>query len=394
MIIIGGGFSGLVLANLLVENNRTNFLLLERNDRVGKKILVTGNGRCNLTNDDLRLSHYHSKNPSFFEYAIKKYDNGVIEGFFNRRGLLLTRENGRVYPLSRVANAVLDALRYPVADHVVTGALVGQVKKEGRFFTVEDANGNAYRAEKVVLAFGGRSGQNLGTDGRGYRLAESLGHSVTATYPSLVQMKSKCFGKGLKGIKHYAKVALYDDKRYICQNAGDFLITDTGVSGNTVFELSSQLGGLNKPILKVDFVPEYDEQVIRAALGNKRRAFGFLSAREILTGYVHAKLSSFIAEKTSVADKKIYELSQSKVDEIVSLVKKFPVPIDGTAGFDMSQVTRGGIDTKDVDPVTMESKIVKGVYIIGEALDVDGDCGGYNLQWAFSSASAVAESVI
>ena len=393
IIIVGGGFSALVLANSLLDNKKDNFIILERNDRVGKKILVTGNGRCNLTNADLSVSHYHGADPAFCRHALEKYDNGAIERFFNQKGLPLTIEDGKYYPLSRVANCVLDVLRFRLDDHAVTGAFVDKVKKTGDFFTVSASTGE-YKAKKVVFAFGGKSGQNLGTDGRSYALAQSLGHKITALSPSLVQMKSGTFGKGLKGIKHYAKVGLYDDKRFICESSGDFLITDTGVSGNTVFTLSAYLVGLKAPRLKVDFIPETTDENIFAVLMNKKAVFGDMKGRTLLTGCIHSRLAEFIAAKAGIADTPIKDIPAEVIKSVVHTAKNYPVTIDGTHGYEYSQVTHGGIATRDVDDVTYESKLVKGLYIIGEALDIDGDCGGYNLQFSFSSACCAAESLV
>ena len=394
VIIVGGGFSGLVLANLLLDKKFNNFLLLERNDRVGKKILVTGNGRCNLTNTDLSVKNYHGEHPDFCQYAIKKYDNEVIARFFKQMGLLLSEENGKVYPLSKVANSVLDTLRFRLDGYVKTGRFVSEVVKKSGSFCVAADGGERFYAKNVVFAFGGNSGQNMGTDGRSYRLASAFGHRVTKLFPSLVQMRSDKFGKGLKGIKHYAKVSLYDDKRYICSSSGDFLITDTGVSGNTVFTLSAYLYEARQPRLLVDFIPEYDVKAVTDALYHKSERFGdILSAGDLLTGYVHGKLSYHIAAELSLQKRRINELASDDIYNMVRLVKEYPVPITGTLGFDFSQVTHGGVSTEGVSNETMESRIVPGLYIIGEALDIDGDCGGYNLQWAFSSACAAAEAI-
>ena len=393
IVIVGGGFSGLVLANKLKSKGVENFALIERNERVGKKILATGNGRCNLTNLDLDVSHYHGSDPSFAEYALKKFDNRAIEGFFFEKGLLLTSENGKVYPLSKVANSVLDSLRLGLEKHFLTGRYVADIRREGGCFICKTSGGEEISAKKVALAFGGKSGQNMGTDGTSYALAQKFGHKLTALAPALVKMKTSAFGKGLKGVKHNARVDLYDDKRFIFSETGDFLITDGGVSGNAVFYLSARLAGLKKPQLKVDFIPEHDAGVILSALKNKIRSFGFLSGRELLTGYVHSALASFIAVKEGMASVSLKDLDEKSVEKAVELAKNFTVLVEGAGGFAESQVTHGGITTKDVDDKTFESKLQKGLYIIGEALDVDGDCGGYNLQFAFSSACAAAEDL-
>ncbi|MBR1891549.1 MAG: aminoacetone oxidase family FAD-binding enzyme [Clostridia bacterium] len=392
LIIVGGGYSALVLGGALLENNFKDFLILERNDRVGKKILVTGNGRCNLTNDRLDLSFYHGGRTDFIEYALKKYDNASVERFFARRGLLLTRENGRVYPLSRVSASVLDALRLPLADYVVTGAFVKDIKKTGDCFLLKTADGQTYKTENVVLSCGGKSGQNLGTDGSSYRLAETLGHTITKLYPSLTFVLSSTFPKGLKGIKHFASVTLVDGDKPVKNSVGDFLITEKGVSGNSVFDLSSEISSTKKPLFSVDFLPEYKFALVVDALKNKRGFYPDVAAKNMLTGYVHSAFSEHVALRLGIHDMPLSSVDDNTIKSAVELVKNYPVKIDGVGGFEFSQVTHGGVDTRAVNKKTMESKLCRGLYFTGEILDVDGDCGGYNLQWAYSSAMVVSES--
>ena len=392
LIIVGGGYSALVLGGALLENNFKDFLILERNDRVGKKILVTGNGRCNLTNDRLDFSFYHGGRTDFIEYALKKYDNASVERFFARRGLLLTRENGRVYPLSRVSASVLDALRLPLADYVVTGAFVKDIKKTGDCFLLKTADGQTYKTENVVLSCGGKSGQNLGTDGSSYCLAETLGHTISKLYPSLTFVLSSTFPKGLKGIKHFASVTLLDGDKPVKNSVGDFLITEKGVSGNSVFDLSSEISSTKKPLFSVDFLPEYKFALVVDALKNKRGFYPDVAAKNMLTGYVHSAFSEHVANRLGIHDMPLSSVDDNTIKSAVELVKNYPVKIDGVGGFEFSQVTHGGVDTRAVNQKTMESKLCRGLYFTGEILDVDGDCGGYNLQWAYSSAMVVSES--
>lgn len=394
VIIVGGGFSALIAANRLAEGNLNNFIVLEKNDRVGKKILVTGNGRCNLTNAVLSVANYHGADPSFAAYALKKYDNRSIAAFFENRGLLLAEEDGRFYPLSKVANAVSDALRFGAKDKTVTGAKVTDIERASGAFVVKCADGRSFEGKKVILAFGGRSGQGMGTDGSSYILAQKFGHGVTKLSPSLVQLKTDDFGKGLKGIKQFAKVALYDGYRHIRDAEGDFLIADGGVSGNTVFTLSAAIGDYSSPRLMVDFIPTRGKKELVTALKNKVAFYGGLTGADLLTGCVHSRMSAFFAEKTGISKHRLDMLGEDKIEDTVALAKDFSVKVTGTFGFSNSQVTHGGIKTEDVDDVTYESKLEKGVYIIGEALDVDGDCGGYNLQFAYSSAMCAAEHIL
>ena len=390
--IVGGGFSALVLACSLNEKLQTKTLVFEKLSKVGKKILSTGNGRGNFTNEDLSPDRYHGGDPSFVEYAIKKFDNRLIRGFFAEMGVLSTVEDGRVYPLSLQANALLDCLRLSHKAAVMENGEVYSVKKDGDGFLLDTAAG-IFRAENVVIAAGGTAAKNFGSDGSSYKLLKPFGHATGDLFPSLVQMRAESAAiKGLKGVKVKAKVALFDGDKLIRSTEGDLLFTDYGVSGNTVFYLSSYLPGLKEPRLLADLAPEADEQSLKEALKSRIKRYPDVQAEFLLSGVVHSALSLKIC-KGAFNGKKLGELSDSDVNRAVDLISNYGIKITGTLGFDYAQVTRGGILTKDVCDKTMESKLCKNLFICGEALDIDGDCGGYNLQWAFSSAKCVAEAL-
>ncbi len=402
LIIVGGGFGGLVLANRLLDKGFKDFLLLERNDRLGKKILVTGNGRCNLTNVDVSVSRYHGDNAAFCASALERFGSSELITFFAELGLVVTEEGGRFYPLSRSAASVLDCLRLridgaPLPDGkklCECESKVVDIRYENGRYMLTAENGKKYQAENVVLAFGGKSGANLGTDGSGFLLAEKLGYTVTKLTPSLVQLKTSDFSKSLSGVKHKACVTLYDGDRFIATEDGDFLFVDGGVSGNAVFELSSRLSLTSRPQIKIDFIPNMTREELSSALMKKVKHFGFLPAEKLLVGYVHSALSAWIASRCGVKGIQISELTASQLSDVIACVKNCRAKIDGAFDFKASQVTHGGVSTKEVDEVTFSGKKSKGLYIVGEALDVDGDCGGFNLQWAFSSAMAAAENFI
>ena len=357
LIVIGGGFAGLVLCNRLLDKNFKDFLLLEKSDRLGKKILVTGNGRCNLTNEDVSVCHYHGERPEFAAYALEKFGQSALEDFFLKKGLLLSYEEGRAYPLSKVANSVLDCLRARLDNEsgkelVRLDSPVVAITKDYGSYTVVTKGGEKYSAENVVVAFGGKSGQGLGTDGNGYEILRSVGHSVTELSPSLVQLKTSAFGKFLKGVKHKAAVSLFDSDRYICSFEGDFLFVDNGVSGNAVFNVSSRIAETKKPYLKIDFIPQYTKEEIIAALKNKVKTFGFLSAATLLTGYVHSSLSQWIISVSELKNKTLGELTDKEISLAVARVKGYVAPVDGTFGFSCSQVTHGGVRTDEVNEKT------------------------------------------
>ena len=394
LVIIGGGFSGLTMANMLLDSGYNDFCVLERLDRVGKKILVTGNGRCNLTNARLSQKNYHGQDPAFCAYAIERFDNFALENFFSEKGLLLTKEGDKYFPLSKVANCVLDALRMRLEGYLMTDSKVISVTARDGGFLIKTASGQTYFSKKVVFACGGAAGQNLGTDGEAFSLIKAFGHTVTDLYPSLTQFKCSAVGKGLKGIKQNAKVGLYDDKTLICTETGDFLFGENQISGNTVFALSSRYWGLKKPLVKVDFAPEVDAQTLYAALKNKIKNYPALSCCDALTGFVHGRLATHFASIVGVTKLRVDGLNGEDINALIRLVKEYELPVDGVFDFKSAQVTHGGVTVGEVDNKTFESKLVKGLYIVGEALDIDGDCGGYNLQWAFSSAACAAEGII
>ena len=237
-------------------------------------------------------------------------------------------------------------------------------------------------------------GSQFGTDGSSYHFATNFGHKITKLYPSLVQMK--CDGvavKGLKGIKQKALVSLYDGNKLIKKTIGDLLFTDNGVSGNAIFYLSSYLVDLSNPNLVADLLPDIETDKIINSLQNKIKVYPNITGDKLLNGIVASRLSTKISTELGINNIKLSEIANAKLVVAIQKIKEYRLPIVGTMGFNNAQVTRGGINTKDIDNQTYESKLVKGLYIVGEALDVDGDCGGYNLQFAFSSAMCASEAI-
>lgn len=375
-VIVGAGASGLMLANMLSESiGANNILLIEKLDRVGKKLSQTGNGQGNLTNTDLTLSHFHSSEKQFPFYAINTYSQKEIENFYEKIGIFLTGD-GKRYPIGKQASAVTDALRLNLERkkvNVLLNTTVNFVSQEKGTFNIETSCGQ-FRSENLVLAFGGKTSKAYGTDGSAYSIAENLGHSLTNLYPSLVQLKTDTtFLKGLKGIKTEAKVSANG-----VSFLGDLLFTDYGVSGNTVFSISSYVNAGDQ--ITVEFLPELGKEQLLLFL-EKRKALGY-EKEQLLGGLVHRLIAKAVIDRGG-----------NLVDQIVETLKKFTLQVKGTLGFEYAQVTKGGINVCEIDEKTMQSKIVPNLYVVGEALDVDGDCGGYNLHWAFSSASVANENI-
>ncbi len=389
--IIGGGFSGLTLASMLAKNFKRQLLIIEGGKRIGKKILATGNGQGNITNENVSEKFYHG-DVKFAKTALQKFSNTQLLNYFYSLGLVTVNDNGKYYPASYTAGAILDVLRFEIEKHgveIATENYCVNVKKE-EYFTIECENGNCFFARKVVFAFGAKSGAGFLTDGKSFSLAKNFNHTVTSLWPSLVQLKTEREKiRGLKGLKVEAKVGLYSDKTHICEFSGDLLFTDYGISGNAVFALSAYLKNVKNPIVKIQFLPTFDSAKLFEILCEK--AQNNITNEKLLISLLPTRLSQTVLKVAGVLGEQI--ANKKSVSLIVDAIKRFTLKVEGTSGFESSQVTAGGIDTKDIDVNSMQSKLVKDLYIIGEALNVDGDCGGYNLQWAFTSASICAEAL-
>ncbi len=393
--IIGGGASGLTLAAALAERT-AGVAVFERGDRVGRKISATGNGQGNISNLAVGKEGYFSVSKQGVELAfsyLDEYGFPSLRRFFEKLGLLLlSDERGRVYPASRQASSITDALRYFVDAHGVQTHLSTKItglEKKGEHFLLhaETPTGKAvYRAQKVVLCTGGKAAKNFGTDGSAYALAQGFGHTVTLLYPSLVQLKTDtAHTKTLKGIRvNDGVISAEENGKEIARFKGDIIFTDYGVSGDAVFRLSAflaeraQTGGTR---LYIDFLPDFSKKKLLAALTEKRKAFPALPVGELSFGMVNNQIG-----------RAVFRRAEGDILTASELIKRFPLTLTGSLGFDYAQVTKGGIPLCEVGK-GLESKLCKGLYLAGEMLDIDGQCGGYNLQWAYASARAVAAAI-
>lgn len=384
LIIIGGGASGLTAA---AEYKRTRpgdrVLILERMPRVGKKLLVTGNGRCNLGN--LRYSRHDYKNRRFAGGSFQTYDGKKLEEFFASLGLYSRAdEEGRLYPLSNSAASVLDALRFEcvrLGAEIRCDSPAVSVKREGGSFTV---NG-LYRADKLILAAGGKAAPAQGSDGSGFGLAESLGLKVTPLRPSLVQLVTDTEKiRSLKGIRVRAELSLDKSTPMV---SGEVLFTDYGLSGIASMELSRYYDESRHGTVTLSLVPEFSEEELYAALTAFIPGREDFPAEALLTGFLPRAVGAAVIKSSLGRLPKVCgELGERDIKAIAGGIKSFVLPLRGTKGFADAQVTSGGIDVSEFDPFTLEAKNLPGLYACGEILDVDGGCGGFNLQWAFSSA--------
>ena len=387
--IIGGGASGMAAAIAAAENPNTQVVLLERQARVGRKLQATGNGRCNLTNLNACQGGYHGEDALFAKSALERFGPEETLVWFRKLGLFTVAEpSGRVYPYSDQANSVVDILRFGLERPniaVVLGFEVEKVKKQGSIFRVESAEAG-YDFDKLIVACGGLAGTKLGGTMSGYKLLRSLGHKCSKLRPTLVQIKSSWKGiAGLKGVRTNCHAAIYRDDTLHSQSKGELQFTEYGLSGPVIFEVSRDVcQGKGNWYCRLDFLPDIAQDDLMEALISRRE--GSLPASELLTGIVHNRLGRVLTQSAGISGQKlIRELADSELREICRILKSFDVLLEEPMGMENAQVTAGGILTKDFNPITMESKLVPGLYACGEVLDIDGDCGGYNLQWAWSS---------
>ena len=396
VIIIGGGAGGMAAA-LSAAAHGHHVTLLERQARVGRKLLSTGNGRCNLTNHHVSPAHYHGEDVSFADFALSAFDVGTTLQYFAELGLVTTAEDsGRVYPYSNMAGSVLDVLRYGLEQPNIdlhTGVTVTKLRKKGEVFTVETESGETFTADRVILAAGGAAGSKVGGVMDGYRLAKMLGHHRTALYPSLVQLKTDpTYPRSLKGVKADASIHILRGKEIIAENRGEILFTEYGVSGPAIFEISRAVStGGEGLVCELNLLPDWDEQSVLNWLKQRRTAMAEHESSALLTGALHSRLGLTVCKAAGFTNQSIASLSDGDLRTIASRLQHFALPILGTCGFDQAQVTAGGLRTDEFNPETMESRLVPGVYACGEVLDIDGDCGGYNLQWAWSSGMLAGE---
>ena len=390
VIVIGGGASGIAAALSAAEREENEVLLLERQQRIGRKLLATGNGRCNLTNTGAALPRYHGADPAFAAPALRAYPPRAILDYFASLGLLTTEEyGGRVYPLSNSANSVLDVLRFELERRGVQqrcACPVQSVARERGGFAVT-AEGERLHADKLILACGGAAGAKLGGVMDGYQLAKALGHKRTALYPALVQVVTEpSYPRALKGVRVQARLQLLQNGSAVAESEGEVQFTDNGVSGPAVFDLSRAVStGCAGQELKLMLLPQ-DEETLRGLLLRRREALPSLPVGEIFTGMLHNRLGRMAVRYSGVdAAKPLEELDARELHALAAACRDFRLPVRGTEGFDHAQVTAGGLRTEEFDPETLESRLVLGLFACGELLDIDGDCGGFNLQWAWAS---------
>lgn len=389
IVIIGGGASGL-LAAIYAKQEDNLVTILERNSVCGKKILATGNGKCNYWNKDQDLRHYNSRNKELLPEIINEENKKEVLDFFNNLGIIPKIKNGYYYPFSNQATTIRDALLREVKNKnikVRNNFLVETIEKQENTFKIY-SNNEIITADKLIIATGSKASPKTGTDGIGYKLLRRLNHKYFEPYPALVQLKTK--GNYLKqwsGIRADVEVSLYEDNNLIKTETGEIQLTDYGISGICIFNLSRYVPiGLSenkKEIIKINFLPfiKEDSLILKDILSKTT-----IPLKEQLSNILNSKLVDVILKEAKLNEQKTYTaLTLEEQTKLNKYLTQFQVEVIGTNSFEQAQVASGGIPLTDINTHTMESKITKDLYIVGELLDVDGDCGGYNLSFAWTS---------
>ena len=371
--VLGGGASGIMSA-ITAARNGSDVFLLERNHRVGKKLLMTGNGRCNLTNMNLSAENYNS---AFVCDALKAFSPKDTVAFFKELGLLTFAEDeGRVYPISNQASALLEVLLLEIGRRNITVICdfdVSKIRRANAGFAISDKNGQSLEADKIIAAFGGNAAPKTGSDGSGYKLLAALGHSINTPDKALVQLKTD---KSIKGVRAFANVKLNGK-----EEKGEVQFTEYGLSGIPVLNLSRY--AKKGDILTLDMMPDYSEDELFRYLKNRPAQ----KLETYLVGVLNKQLGQMLLKECDLGklSGNSESLEDSEIKKIAEKIKGWDFTVTGKMGWDNAQVTMGGVALSEINSKTMESKLVKNCYIAGEIADIDAVCGGFNLQWAWSS---------
>lgn len=397
-LIIGGGASGLIAACALALRGR-RVVLLEKQDRVGRKLLSTGNGRCNLTNLNAGAGDYHGARQAAAA-ALRAWPPKKVLAFFERLGIPCSAdEAGRAYPLSRQAASVLDALRLCCDEHGVDTLADFEVcslaRRDGGFEAAA-ADGRAVRARCALVCTGGLAAPKLGASGTGYALLEDFGHRIVPRFPAIAALRTPPEAvRGLKGIRAEGTIALLIDGEALRTEAGELLFGETGISGIAAMQLARQaneaLRAGRRCEARLDFLPGADAG---STLAERARNLSKRRVEDFLNGIVPRRLGQMLAKAAGLdLAATAGELTKAQVSRLAAALEGWTLPVTGTQGFDQAQVTAGGASLKDFDTRSMQSLRAPGLFAAGEVLDVDGDCGGFNLQWAWSSALMAVEGI-
>lgn len=398
IIVVGGGCSGVVAA-INAKNKENEVIILERNNVLLKKLLLTGNGRCNYFNESYSIDNYHSKNMDFVNEFISDKNITMSKKFFDNLGIVPKIKNGYYYPYSNQAVSIKDILVNEVnrlGIKVVYDTYVEEIKKEDKF--IIKTNNKEYTCDKLILSTGSFAYPKTGSDGIGYSILEKLGHTIIKPVPALVQLNANSkYLKDWDGVRSDVYLELFEDGKYLSKEEGEIQFTNYGLSGICIFNLSHFISrGLEenkKYIVKINFVP-FIKTLISPWLYDYANKNKEKDIYELLEGFLNKKLIPVIIKESNISKTKKYdELTKEEKIKLINSLRHFKVEITSTKGFDSSQVCNGGVSLDEININTMESKIIKDLYIIGELLDINGNCGGYNLTECWISAILSGKSI-
>ena len=398
VVIIGGGASGIVSA-INAKNDKNRVIVLERNSSCLKKLLMTGNGKCNYYNDIQTLDKYYSKNMDIISNFINDWNMKLVIDFFDRLGIIYKKKNGYYYPFSNQATTIKDVLLHEatrIGVIIKNDCLVKDINCVNNGFNVL-YNDDCIFCNKLIIATGSKAYPKTGSDGMGYSFLKNMGHSIIEPLPALVPLISDFkYTKEWAGIRSDVTLSLYENDSFIKEESGEVQLTDYGISGICTFNLSQIISrGLfeNKnEIIKINFIPFVDGDVF-SWLDNYCNLYKDKNIHETLECFLNSKLVSVILKSCNISFDSMYcSMSNDLKNKLCEYLSSFPLKISGTKSFDFSQVCNGGVDLGEINPNTFESKKVNNLYITGELLDLNGLCGGYNLTIAWLSGILAGRS--
>lgn len=402
IVILGGGASGMVAAIQAARTDQNaKVYIIEQKDALGKKLLATGNGRCNLTNENMKASFYRSDQDGFVSQILEKFDEKATLRFFAELGLMTKSRDGYIYPRSDQAQTLVNLLVEELKKQNViikTGTRVLKVEHKNNLFEIHTEK-ELLKADALILACGGKAQAELGSDGSGYDFAKAFGHHLSPVVPALVPLKVQNFSfKKASGVRTQAKVSAIIKETPVASDRGELQITAYGLSGIPIFQISRYVSKAlyeGHPVkVRVDFLPELSPEDFYAWICQQKNSGKDPSLSLFLTGIFNGKLvTEFLKKSHLPGGIAIKELKEAQWEKLIAAIKSQEFLIEDSMGFSRAQVCAGGVLTREVSPANLESKYVKNLYLTGELLDVDGICGGYNLQWAFASGYLAGKDV-
>jgi len=392
IVVIGAGPAGLSAAINIARKNK-KVTVIERNSKCGKKLLMTGNGKCNYFNEDQDISHYHTSSKVNLNEIINKQNLKKVDNFFDSLGIIPTINNGYYSPCTKSAITIWNALIYEAKRlnvEIITDLEINEIKKEKTF--IINPNKENIKANKIIIASGGKSMPKTGSDGLGYELAQKLGHKIIKPKPSLTGLKGKeNYFKKWSGIRTDATLSLYQNDNLIKKETGTVQLTDYGISGIVSFNLSTYIDKNKTNIVKINFIPFIEESPY-TWLKKEAKKTNY-PIREVLERFLHYRLVDIILKKSNIKAQTFKNINEKDYKKLVYNLTNFEIEIVDTNSFEKAEVTKGGVSLDEINIKTLESKIVKNLYFAGEILDIDGDCGGYNLTNCWIDGIIIGENI-